>query len=322
MSEYGNIFSPLRIRHVELRNRVVVPAICQVRPILSPEGLAWQRRLAAGGAGLVIAEPVSISDFDGKLTADALRPLADAIHSGGAAAAIQLLATIDGHQPAPEELNRRQVERIVDLSGKAAEVCGDAGFEGVEPHGARNTLLNRFFMPDQNQRADEFGGALENRCRLAVSIVEQIRRTIGDDLLIFYRHTPTGQEYGIDESLQLAQRLISAGLDVLDISPARECSVADLAARFRARLEAPVIAVGGMEDPEQAARALRERRCDLIAIGRQMIADAHWPIKVQQGRLEEIVKCRKCDEGCYGNLREPKPVECVLWSPDELAVYM
>ena len=321
-SEYANLFSPLRIRNVELPNRIVVPAIHQVREILSREGIAWHRRLAAGGAGLVIVERAPVSYFGKDLTAKTLRPLVEAIHSGGAAAAIQLLAAIDGEQPDPDELSHQQIETIVDLSAKAAVVCRDAGFDSVEPHGAHGTLLNHFFMPDINHRSDKFGGSLDNRCRLARCIVERIREAIGENLLIIYRHTPTGEEYGLDESLHLAQLLIQAGLDVLDISPAQEACVADLAAPFKARFAVPVIAVGDMEDPDKAARALREQKCDLIAIGRQMIADARWPTKVRQGRLAEIVKCKKCDEGCFGNLREHKPVECVLWAPDELVPYM
>ena len=320
--EYEEIFSPLRIRNVELRNRVVVPAIHQVRHILSPEGIAWHRRLAAGGAALVIVERVPVSCFGADMTAEALRPLVEAIHSGGAAAAIQLLAAIDGDQPPPDEPSHRQIETMVDRSARAAVVCRDAGFDGVEPHGAHNTLLNRFFMPDWNHRDDEFGGPLANRCRLADRIVRRIRAAAGDELLILYRHTPVGAEYGMDESLHLAQQLIQAGLDVLDISPAQGASVADLAAPFKARCAVPVIAVGDMEDPRKAAGALRERRCDLIAICRQMIADAHWPNKVRRGRLDEIVRCTKCDEACFGNLREHKPVECVSWADDELTPYI
>ena len=133
-------------------------------------------------------------------------------------------------------------------------------------------------MPDKNHRTDEYGGSLDNRCRLGVRIVERIREVAGEDLLILYRHTPTGDRYGIDDSLHLADRLVDAGANILDISPAREASVADLASPFAARFSIPVMAVGGMEDPEAASAALREGKCDLIAIGRQMIADHLWTV--------------------------------------------
>ena len=177
-------------------------------------------------------------------------------------------------------------------------------------------------MPDENHRRDEFGGTLDNRCRLGTRIVKQIRQAVGDELLILYRHTPIGDGYGLEDSLRLGQELVEAGLDILDISPAREKSVADLAGPFKTHLSIPVIAVGGMEDPGEAATALREGKCDLIAIGRQMIADPHWPEKVREGRLAEVIKCKKCGQGCWGNLEKHQPVECVQWAKDELATYM
>ena len=250
MGRYNEIFSALRVRNVELRNRVVVPALHQVRPIISLEGLAWHRRLAAGGAGLVIVERVDVSRFEKDLTPDALRPLVEAIHSGGAAAAIQLWARPGPGQFGPDGLALGQIRSIVDQYGRAAAICRQAGFEGVESHGAHGNLLNQFFMPDKNHRTDEFGGCLDNRCQLGVRIVKQIREVAGEDLLILYRHTPTGDAYALDSSLHLAQRLVDIGVDILDISPAGEASLADLASPFKARFSIPVIAVGGMEDTQ------------------------------------------------------------------------
>jgi len=319
---YPEIFSTLRIGLLALRNRVVSPPMYQVRPTLSPEGIAWHRRLAAGGAGIVIVEGTSVRRLAEKWTAEDLRPLVEAIHRGGAAAGIQLFPVISDEPADPTSPEREQIEKLIGDFGRAAVVCRDAGFDAVEPHGAHGFLLNQFFMPDKNRRTDEYGGPLENRCRLAVRIVEQIRGAAGDKLVICYRHTPAGEAYTIEESLVLAEGLIAAGLDVLDVSPARDELVADIAAQFKRRFDVPVIAVGGMEDPAAAAEAIRQRRCDLIAVGRQLIADAQWPNKVREGRLDEIVECRKCDEGCFGNIREGRPAVCVQWPDGELARYV
>ena len=317
MGEQRKMFSALKIRGCEVRNRIVVPPMVQVRGITSAEGIGWYRRLAGGGAGLVIVEATGVPVFGRELTAGALRPLVEAIHSGGAKAAIQLFPIRFGEGAHPDELSAERIETMVEQYGEAAEVCREAGFDGVEPHGAHGFLLNQFFMPDRNHRTDAWGGSLDKRCRLACRIVERIRQTAGEDLVILYRHTPTGNEYTIEDSLTLAERLIDAGVDVLDISPARRETAADLAAPFAARFSVPVIAVNGMEDPEEAEKALREGRCDLVAVGRQMIADAEWPDKVREGRPDEIRRCTHCDEGCYGNLTDGKPVECVLWDEDE-----
>jgi 2,4-dienoyl-CoA reductase-like NADH-dependent reductase (Old Yellow Enzyme family) len=177
-------------------------------------------------------------------------------------------------------------------------------------------------MPDVNTRTDEYGGTVENRCRFAVEIVKRLRESLGKKLAILYRHTPVGKAYWINDSITLAERVIDAGADVLDISPARDKLVGDLAAPFKARFpKTPVIAVRGMEEPEAANAAIRDQRCDLVAVGRSLICDAQWPVKVREGRLDEIVKCLKCDQGCFGNLKARKPVFCQQWKTDPLAQY-
>jgi len=319
---HRELFAPLAIGKCHLPNRIVVPPLVQVRPIASPEGVAWYRRLASGGAGLVIAEATGVPRFGRDLTADSLRPVVEAIHAAGAAAAIQLFPIVFGAQADPNELSVEQIEAIIAQYGQAAAICCQAGFDGVEPHGAHGFLINQFFMPDRNTRTDEFGGSPAGRSRFAVRIVERIKRETGDDLLIFYRHTPTGEAYTLEDSLALADRLVQAGANVLDISPAMKDSVADMAAPFKARCDVPIIAVNGMEDPDAAAKAIRDGRCDLVAIGRQMIADARFPDLVRNEALDELHACLKCNEGCFGNLGEGQPVECVLWPDDELAAYM
>ena len=322
MSQYDELFTPLQVRHVKLCNRVVVPPMVQMRNITSPEGIAWYRRLAAGGPGLVIVEATGVPRFGEDLTAETLGPLVEAIHWEGAAAAIQLFPIRFGERVDPDGLSAEQISAALDQYAAAAAVCREAGFDAVEPHGAHGFVLNQFFMPDRNHRGDCYGGSLENRCRLGSEIVARIRESAGPDLLILYRHSPAGAEYGIDDSLHLARSLIDAGLDVLDISPAKRHWVADMAEPFKAHLDVPVIAVNDMDDPDEATAALREGRCDLVAVGRQMIADARWPKMLQAGELPTTRKCRKCDEGCHGNIARHEPVECVLWDDAELTTYM
>jgi len=319
--KHKEIFSPLRVRGVVLRNRVVAAPMVQVRPITSPQGIGWYRRLAAGGAGLVIVEASGVPNFGEDLTAETLRPLVDAVHAEGAAAAIQLFPIRFGTSADPNELSVAELRSMIESYGRAAAICRDAGFDGVEPHGAHGYLLNQFFMPDRNRRTDNYGGSLENRCRLGTEIVQRIKQTTGDSLLILYRHTPVGDAYDIDDSLQMAAGLVSAGVDVLDISPARGAVVADLAAAFKARFSVPVIAVNGMNDPDAAAEALREGRCDLVAIARGLIADAQWPRKVREERFDQITRCTECDE-CFTDLREGRPVRCVEWTNDEVEPYV
>jgi len=269
----------------------------QCRPLTSAEGVAWYRRLAAGGAGLVIVEATGVPGFGQELTVETLTPLVEAIHAEGAAAAIQLFPIRFGTEADPNNLSVGKVDVIVELYGRAARICKEAGFDGVEPHGAHGYLINQFFMPDKNQRTDEYGGSLENRCRFGLQIVERIKAEIGDDLLIFYRHTPVGEAYSMDDSLVMAKSLIAAGVDVLDISPAMGEVTAELAAPFKT-FGVPVIAVGGMDDPVAANEALAAGRCDLVAVGRQLLAGADWPNQLAAGTPEAATQCVKCNK-CF-----------------------
>jgi len=320
--KHADLFAPLKIGAVTLRNRIVCPPMVQLRPIASPEGIGWYRRLAAGGVGLVIVEATGIPHFGKELTAKTLRPLTDAVHREGAAIAIQLFPIVFGTTADPNELSAEQIESIMEGYANAAAVCRDAGFDGVEPHGAHGFLLNQIFMPDRNRRTDDYGGSFDNRCRIGVEIVNRIRRAAGDRLLILYRHTPAGNKYTVDESVAFARKLTAAGVDVMDISPARKEIPGDLAAPFKAALSVPVIAVQGMNNPDAAAQALRDGRCDLVAIGRNLISDAQWPAKVRDGRIGEIVMCKECNAACFGNLHKGKHVNCVQWKKDEVASFV
>ncbi len=318
--DYPEIFRPLDVRGVRLPNRVVAPPMYQVRPITSPGGIAWYRRLAAGGAGMVIVEGTSVRRLATRRGPEDLEPLVEAIRGEGAVPAIQLFPVVadEGEIAGPDTYAPEQIETLIDYFVRAADCCRKAGFAAVEPHGAHGFPLNQFFMPEQNHRTDAYGGSVEGRGRLAERIIAGVREGCADDLLVLYRHTPVGPGYSIEDSFALVERLVAAGLDVLDVSPAREQVVADLAAEFRRRFDVPVIAVGNMEKPELACEALTEGRCDLVAVGRQLIADAAWPKKVREGKLHEITWCTKCDEACFGHIHEGAPAACVLWDEGEL----
>ncbi len=321
-SSYSELFAPLEIAGLTLKNRIVVPPIVQLRTITSPEGIGWYRRLAEGGAGMVIVEATGVPRFGDDLTPQTLTPLVEAIHASGAAAAIQLFPVRFGQNVKIEELSQADIDEIVAQFGRAGEICREAGFDGVEPHGAHNYMLHQFFMPEANPRTDQYAGSLENRCRLAVRVVEALRKAAGSSMRVLYRHTSVAGGATMEDSLALAGKLIDAGVDILDISPARGKVTAEIAQPFKAAFDVPVIAVGGMHDPAAACDAVREGRCDLIALARQLIADAQWPNKVQDGRTDEILECTRCNEGCFGHLKAAEHVVCVNWESDQVAPFV
>ncbi len=307
------LFEPVEVKGHTFRNRIVMPPMVSNRGIVSPDGLAWYGGHAGGGVALVIVEATPVNLFGEDLDAENLRKLVETIHEGGALAAVQLFPVAWGRRSAPVELEADEISEIVGGYEAAARVCATAGFDGIEPHGAHGFVLGQFFSPADNARTDKFGGPIENRMRVGIEVVRACRRGLGSDHLLLYRHTPVKEgSYSLEESLTFARRLVEEGVDILDISPSSDKAPADLAQPFR-QFGVPVIGVNMMDEVERAIEALVERRADLIAVGRGLIADPLWPKKVQERRFDDIVSCVRCDEKCHGNLRDGLPIECSQW---------
>ncbi len=318
--ENNLLFSPLPVGQTQLKNRVVMPPMKTNMDLAGPQALAYYRVRAEGGAGLVIVEATPLDQFeDGSLDAG-LPALASAVHAAGAAAVVQLFhpGRIGDERIAPsatDDARAASTEEVVAIPPRFAEAaakCQQAGFDGVEVHGAHDFFLNRFFSPAHNERKDEYGGSLENRMRLGLECVRAVRRACGADFLVLYRHTAVA-DYPLTDSLALAEELERAGVDIIDISPSTgrgSSDHADLAAAVKSRVSCPVIAVGGMEDPEAAEAVLVKGKADLIAIGRALIADPDLPRKIRDNRRDEIIECVKCNEKCFGNLQAGVPIGC------------
>jgi 2,4-dienoyl-CoA reductase-like NADH-dependent reductase (Old Yellow Enzyme family) len=312
------LFSPLVVRGFKLRNRIVLPPMVTNMERGGEQSIAWYRARARGGAALAIVEATPLDHFDQRAFPKALERVADAIHEGGAVAAIQLFhpGRVDGVAVSVSGNGTRAIatEEVRAIPGRfagAAKKAVEAGFDGVEPHGAHGFFLNQFFSPKHNQRTDEYGGNLQGRMRLGVEIVRAVRESVGPGKLVLYRHTPQA-DYPLEDSLVFAPELESASVDILDVSPSwtEGQEHAALAAAVKARVSCPVIAVGGMENAECAEEALEQGKADLVAIGRSLIADADLPRKWRDGRTSDVIACVKCDEACFGNLRDGVPIGC------------
>lgn len=314
------LFSPLHVRAVRFRNRIVLPPMKTNMNLGDRQALAYYRARSAGGVGLVIVEATPLDHFADARFGDALRRLADVIHQGGAVAAIQLIqpSRLDGERIAPSptedarEVTADEIKQIIARLAEATAMACDAGFDGVEIHGAHEFLLNRFFSPKWNRRRDEYGGTLERRMRFGLECVRAARAECGDGFLLLYRHTAM-LACPLADDLAFAKELENAGADILDISPSTSgegAPHADLAGAVKASVHIPLIAVGGMEDPVAAEEVLRQGKADLVAIGRALIADPELPRKILEGRFSEIIACVKCNQLCFGNLDQGIPIGC------------
>ena len=224
--------------------------------------------------------------------------------------------------PPPRPMRESEIADVIDLFTEAARRALAAGFEGVEVHAAHYYLLSQFLSPVTNQRTDRWGGDLAGRARLAVEVVRAVRRTIGREPLIFCRmHALENVEGGLstEEIAAAARMLVDAGVDVIDASAIGQSAVASwvggtylqtssATGELRRAVSVPVIAVGKLGEPGVAQRALDDGCADLVALGRQLIADPRAAEKILAGRDDEIGRCQQCF-ACFASIRTG-PVRC------------
>ncbi len=362
------LFSPIKIGKLEIKNRIVMAPM--VTGQASQDGrvtdgqIAWYEARAKGGVGLIILEMTAVARggsaaallgiWDDEAV-PGYKKLTDTVHANGAKIFIQLShagrqtekAFTGGSLPVapsaiscplgeplskeiPRRLSLEEIEEIVEQFGQAARRSREAGFDGVEVHGAHGYLIAEFMSAYSNKRHDAYGGDLEGRMQFPLQILKRIRREVGRDFPIAFRYS--GNEYvpdgrTIEESRRIAPMLQAAGVDCLHISAGlyesfwseipihgtREGVNADDAAFIKQAVDIPVITVGRIKSPAVAEEILALEKADLVALGRQLICDPEWPLKTAAGRYEDIRPCIGCIQGCINRgIVQGLPVACVF----------
>lgn len=206
----------------------------------------------------------------------------------------------------PRALTETEVEEIVDAFGETARRAIEAGYDGVEIHGANGYLIQQFFSPHSNQREDRFGGSVEKRMTFPLAIVDKIKSVVkehaDDSFIVGYRFSPEEAETpGITmaDTIKLVDTLAEKDLDYLHVSLQHFLSKARRGVedvnktRIDYLLETidnrvPLIGVGSIYSAEDARKAF-ETGVPLLALGRELIIDPDWVQKVAEGREDEIV---------------------------------
>ena len=274
------------------------------------------------------------------------KKLVDAVHRYGAKIAVQLhhagrqtSSQIIGKQPVapspipclvskemPRELSTSEVYELVEKFGDAAIRAREAGFDAVEVHGAHGYLIAQFMSPHSNKRVDEFGGSFHNRIRFPVEVMRDIRRKVGGSYPIIFRISANEKVTGgrtVDESRAAARVIESAGADALHVSIGVYGSMqyivppADIppgfilsdAEEIKKAVSVPIIGVGRINDPVLAMDAILSGKADLLAWGRQSLADPDTPNKISAGLIEEISPCIACNQGCIGYIFNPEKMK-------------
>ncbi|PKO90539.1 MAG: NADH:flavin oxidoreductase [Betaproteobacteria bacterium HGW-Betaproteobacteria-12] len=340
----SRLFQPFAFKNgLTLRNRAVMAPMTtwSANPdgSISDQEVAYYRARVRG-VGMVVTgcthvTPDGIGFTDEFASHDdrfipSLRRLSDAARSGGAPAILQIfhagnkalphlvpdsrVVSASALKVPPSPFNTAEVtshaltgveiEEIIKAFGEATRRAIEAGFDGVELHGAHGFLIQNFFSPLFNQRDDEWGGSLEKRMRFPLAVVREAQRVIAEHakrpFLLGYRISPEESDEGalrIGDSYVLIDRLIEAGVDYLhaslfDIPNARpvgykgERTTAELIVEHVSD-RVPLIAAGLVRTPAGSEQALRTG-LSLVAIGQGLVMNPTWVELAGEGRETEI----------------------------------
>jgi 2-enoate reductase len=293
-----------------------------------------------------------IARVDSAIHINPFSELADAVHDYGGKLCVQLTAGMgrvafgdvlrQGHAVAPSplpaywnpkittrELSTEEIEGLVEAFDRAALFLGAAGVDAIELHGHEGYLLDQFQTSLWNMRTDKYGGDFERRMRFPLEVIGAIKKRLGRDFPVIYRygivqHVDGGRT--VEESLKMAERFQTAGVDALHVDagcyeswywahpPLYQppgCMV-DMAEMVKNAVDIPVIAVGKLGYPDLAERVLKEGKADFVCLGRVLLADPQWPLKVQEGRTDDIRPCIGDHVGCLSRVFQGKYLSCTV----------
>ncbi|RPI47129.1 MAG: FAD-dependent oxidoreductase [Betaproteobacteria bacterium] len=280
-----------------------------------------------------------------------LRALAESAHRHGALIGIQLFhggrqasTRTSGLTPVapsaipdpvvnelPHELTLADISEIIAAFAAAAQRAKMAGLDFVELHGAHGYLIAQFLSSFSNRRQDAYGGTPEKRRRFLEEVYAAVRDAVGADFPITVRlsgveNVPDGLT--IEQTAATAQKLEQLGAAALHISCGNYATYAQgtmippmaigdgvlvpLAERIKKSVRIPVIAVGKIRTPAMALEVLEQGKADFIALGRSLLADPDWPIKVAAGELADVRHCIACNQGCISRLFAQETVLCTI----------
>ena len=338
-----NVFTPIKIGSVELKNRIIFSSMCvhfcdsegNINDVLTE----YVRERAEGGVGLIImpGSPHGKPSVGRPAISDnsyipGWRKLADMVHSNGAKLFCQLhpAAFQAGRGYKIDDMNDFTTEYIHELINSYADGavrCKIAGVDGVEIHGAHAHEVAQFMSPFYNRRTDEYGGSTENRARFAVEIVRGIKAKTGADFPLIFRisgdeHVEGGRR--IEETVEIAKMLEAAGADAIHVScgmPESEYMIsapmdvedafnADNAAKVKAAVSIPVVAVNRITNIDEANEVLASGKADLVAMARANLADPYMIAKTLNPALGPIRPCVGCNQGCRDAIKYKK-IRCM-----------
>jgi len=237
-----------------------------------------------------------------------------------------------------------EIHEIVQSFGRGARNAQRAGFDGIEIHAVHEGyLIDQFAISFFNHRTDEYGGSLENRLRFAREIREEIAKTCGPDFPVMVRYSPKSMLKGwregalpgevfeekgrdLEEGIEAAKLLVSYGYAALDVDAGcydawwwnhppmymPKAPYRTFARAMKQCVDVPVLMAGRVDDPETASACVADGVCDIVSLGRPLLADPDYVKKLRCGQQQSIRPCISCQEGCMGRIQEYSMINCAV----------
>ncbi|WP_176330379.1 NADH-dependent flavin oxidoreductase [Oceanobacillus rekensis] len=340
--KYATLFEAYTLPNgMEMKNRMIMAPMTnyssnQDGSVTEDEINYYTRR--SKGVGAVITAVANITPggkgFPGQIGCDrdelipSLSKLAKSIKGQGAKAILQIFhagrmslpdevpnrdVTAPSNIPAeregtlgevPRELTVEEIEGIIDAFGQATRRAIEAGFDGVEIHGANGYLIQQFFSPHANRREDQYGGNLEKRMTFPLAVIDKVQHTVKEyakaPFIVGYRFSPEEPEtpgITMGDTLHLVDVLADKGLDYLHVSlldfwskARREADTSKT--RVELLLETinkriPLVGVGSLYKADDAAEA-KKTGIEFLGLGRELLIDPEWVQKIAKGNEAEI----------------------------------
>ena len=353
------LLKPLQLKHLTLRNRIMSTAhACGLEDRDAMPGEVYQAYHEAkargglaltmfGGSAFVAKDSTWATgqiDMSGDRVIPYLEKFSTRIHDAGTAIMMQIthlgrraetnsqywLPALGPspvretlHRAFPREMDRHDIERVVEAFGAAALRAKQGGLDGIETM-VGGHLIGQFLSPLTNRRNDEFGGSTENRCRFGLMVHDEIRRRVGDDFIVgmrFLIDEADAAGLGFDECVEMARifqdselidffnanygRIDTMHRMLTECMPGMESPIApwlEAAGRFRAAVELPVFHAARITDLATARHAIRDGLLDMVAMTRAHIADPDIVARLERGEEDRIRPCVGVTH-CMGNNR-------------------